>query len=522
LPDAIYVRFRHRVIRLNPATGEGVGDWPLPGNPPKAEEPDWGHISVSGDYVITTTYPHIFRGGQLGKAGDDSWDGISSEQLVVLNRHTGKVAWTRKAKTGFRHNAIVSSGGRLFVSDLLSEMALQMARFGDEDASKGSRLYALDLRTGREIWSAEKDVFGTFLSYSSKHDILVESGSRESRRPLADEPTTLLARRGRDGKMLWKRNARYDGPIILRGDTIVPGRPGAAIALLTGKHMPSRHPITGKTTPWSYWRSYGCSTATANTHLMFFRSGAAGFTALDNASGTGSLGGFKSGCTANLIPADGLLNAPDYTRTCTCSYQNQTSLGLIHMPELELWVASETLAELNTDGIRRLGINLGAPGNRLAEEGTLWIHVPTVAPSKPELSLQIKDGAGKLPRMFRQHALTMVAEQGLNWVAASGAIGLREMVLGGVRGGEAKFTVTLHFGEPENLPVGKRRFDIRINGRQVASGFDIVQAAGGPGRAVIKRFENIKLGAELRIVLTPSRGSEHPPILSGVEILRKE
>jgi hypothetical protein len=56
----------------------------------------------------------------------------------------------------------------------------------------------------------------------------------------------------------------------------------------------------------------------------------------------------------------------------------------------------------------------------------------------------------------------------------------------------------------------------------VASGFDIVQAAGGPGRAVIKRFENIKLGAELRIVLTPSRGSEHPPILSGVEILRKE
>jgi hypothetical protein len=23
--------------------------------------------------------------------------------------------------------------------------------------------------------------------------------------------------------------------------------------------------------------------------------------------------------------------------TCTCSYQNQTSLGLIHMPENEMW-----------------------------------------------------------------------------------------------------------------------------------------------------------------------------------------
>jgi len=30
-----------------------------------------------------------------------------------------------------------------------------------------------------------------------------------------------------------------------------------------------------------------------------------------------NLGGFKSGCTPNLIVADGVLNAPDYTRTCT-------------------------------------------------------------------------------------------------------------------------------------------------------------------------------------------------------------
>src|SRR2546427_4621223 len=46
---------------------------------------------------------------------------------------------------------------------------------------------------------------------------------------------------------------------------------------------------------------------------------------------TGNLGGFRSSCTNNLVVAGGLLTAPDYTRTCTCSYQNQTSLALVPM-----------------------------------------------------------------------------------------------------------------------------------------------------------------------------------------------
>src|SRR2546427_13090888 len=83
---------------------------------------------------------------------------------------------------------------------------------------------------------------------------------------------------------------------------------------------------------------------------------------------TGNIGGFRSGCTNNLVVAGGVLCAPDYTRTCTCSYQNQTSLALVPMPDAEMWTF---FGKRVVDGpVRRVGINLGAPGNRKAAEGT--------------------------------------------------------------------------------------------------------------------------------------------------------
>ena len=69
---------------------------------------------------------------------------------------------------------------------------------------------------------------------------------------------------------------------------------------------------------------------------MTFRSGAAGYYDLLGESGTGNLGGFKSGCTSNLVVADGVLNAPT-TPHLQLRYQNQTSLALVHMPDIDMW-----------------------------------------------------------------------------------------------------------------------------------------------------------------------------------------
>ena len=604
LPDSIYVRYEGRIFRLDPATGETTAEWPLPQLPrgEDEDEPDWGHISVSGDTIITTTNPHIFERGRLGTTRDP-WDGTSSDRLVAMDRHSGEVLWVRDAEVGFRHNAIISANGRLFVtdllsevavgmaqarerarkveegrksmiyalnirtgesiwstdenvfdsflsysikhdllivgfrhnrimsangrlfvSDLLSEWAVEMAQVREMRLGRKSTIYALDIRTGEEIWSTDEKVFGTFLSYSTEHDILIEGASRDGRRPLQDEPSSaMIARRGEDGEILWRRtDESYSGPVILRDDMIMPGRPGQAINLLTGEDKARPHPITGQPVAWSYRRDYGCNTATANTHMLFFRTGSAGFADMEHGSGTGTIGGFRAGCTANLIPADGVLNAPDFTRTCTCSYQNQTSLGLIHMPEMEQWIAHGTLRRLD-DPIQRIGINLGAPGNRLADNGTLWLHHPREAPSRPRPDLRVRDVEGAdSARYYRKHSLLVEASSGLNYVAASGRIGIRRLDVRNVRGGGARFTVTLHFAEPEGLEPGERVFDIQLGDEVVVNGFDVAEAAGGANRAVARTFENVEIDRHLQVRLNPAEGSEHPPVLSGVELIRQD
>src|SRR2546423_4168153 len=122
---------------------------------------------------------------------------------------------------------------------------------------------------------------------------------------------------------------------MIHGEPVSQGQGGCD--LLTGKLKTRLDPITGEPAPWRWSRNYGCNTPAASEHLLTFRSGAAGYFDLANDGGTGNLGGFKSGCTNNLIVAGGLLNAPDYTRTCICSYQNQASLALVPMPEAEMW-----------------------------------------------------------------------------------------------------------------------------------------------------------------------------------------
>ena len=116
------------------------------------------------------------------------------------------------------------------------------------------------------------------------------------------------------------------------------------------------------------------------------------------------------------IDDDGVLNAPEYTRTCSCGYQNQTSLAMVYMPEVEMW----THSTLSAPGgpIKKVGVNFGAPGDRLADNGTFWLDYPSVGGSSPNISVSISPS----PQYFRHHGGRFEGEQ-MGWVTASGAIG---------------------------------------------------------------------------------------------------
>jgi hypothetical protein len=398
-----------------------------------------------------------------------------------------------------------------------------------------AQLYALDLSTGDVLWETSENIFGTWLGYSEEHDVLIQAGRTGGRESLVDEPSKrIIAYRGSDGSVLWDEPISYTGPLVIHGDQIISsGREQGSVNLLTGKERFRTHPITGQQVRWTHNRTYGCGTMLGCQNLLTFRSGAAGYFDMARDSGTGNFGGFKSGCTPNLIPADGVLSAPDYTRTCSCSYQNQTSLALIHDKDVELWTHSTLSPPESGVAVQRVGINFGAPGDRLADNGTLWLDHPSVGGASPDIPVRVS--GGKVERWFRDHSLavdgtaTVTAsaeanEDRIPWVTASGlegAVSLRFTLEAGPSPPVKPYTVRLFFAEPEAVEPGERVFDVFLQRQRVLNAFDIVQHAGGPRRAVVREFPSIEVADELHVELRAVKEKGRMPVLCGIEIVRE-
>jgi hypothetical protein len=429
--------------------------------------------------------------------------------------------WQREAKYGFRHNAVCVAAGRVFCLDVMSRFVLDRAkRLGQEPQKQPSyqpRLLALDISTGREAWSTTRDVFGTFLSYSREHGVLLQSGSPSRDRALDEAEKGLVAYRASDGSVLWQDLERsYKGPCLLHHDTII--TQGEAYALLTGKPKMRVDPMTGEDVAWKFTRNYGCNTAVACENLLTFRSAAAGYFDLSGDGGTGNLGGFKSGCSSNLIAAGGLLCAPDYTRTCTCRYQNQTSLALVHDPRVEMWTFSDRA--WNGQPVSRVGINFGAPGDRVGD-GALWLDYPSVGGKSPDVPVTTLPDK---PNTFRLHSALVKPSsdpRAISWVAASGVVDVQQvtLTLSQTAQEQAKrYTVRLHFLEPDEVQPGQRAFTVAVQNAARTQAIDIV-AEVGPLAPLVKEFHGVAVSDKLTIDFAAKPGSQRGPLCCGVEVV---
>ena len=228
--------------------------------------------------------------------------------------------------------------------------------------------------------------------------------------------------------------------------------------------------------------------------------------------GSARLSGFRSGCRNSLIPAGGVLNAPNYAHGCSCSYNLFTSLGLMHVPDVDLWTYNALQSPKSAS--QRFGINLGAPGDRLADDGTLWMEFPKTGDPSASLEVQVQ---GKTPKWFRQHS-SKVRGGRLNWVAASGVEGVSKVrvTLPGLELPQRRYQVNLFFLEPGSGKTGQRIFDVAIQGREVLKDLDVALQAGGAQRSLERQFTGVLAKDHIEVAFRATRGQ---PLICAVEVI---
>ena len=414
--DKLYLIKDEKCLVLDTVTGKTLSTFYLPG---KAA---WGYIGVKNDMLIggagfsdfTTGLPEESQQEKKNKKRKKKrnyavFNKSASQALVIMNRHSGKVIWSTTAQHGYLHNGIAVGNDTLFALDRVPLTIFeQLIRRGDKGLS--GRLHAFNLKNGKPQWDRSEGVFGSYVSFSETHNILLHS-TRPSRDMVPGETgRRMAALNGTDGTVIWEQDINYKTFPILHTDTII--CESGKWDLLTGNPVSRSNPITGGKELWSWERTYGCNYPVASEHLLTFRSGAAGFYDLEGDGGTGTFGGFKSGCSINLIAADGVLSAPDYTRTCNCAYQNQTSLAMINMPDMEFWTTS-TLAKPADKEIQRIGLNFGAPGDRKSGQ-TYWVDYPSIGGKSPDPTIRIEG-----PVKWHLGNAARFGDAEKNWVYAS-------------------------------------------------------------------------------------------------------
>ncbi len=519
LPDTVYVKTPTRCLLLEPATGETRAEFALP------DGEKWGTISVLDDVLVAQadTLANRERGTEASSwhegltyrfgFGADPWNGAVHRELFALDRHSGEVLWSRKAGFAYRSNALALGNGRVFLVDLATEGMAE--RFEEITADNGrATLLALDLRTGTQIWRQDEGVSDTWLGYSREADVVVGVPDATIR---GWDETAISGRDGSTGELLWQRTGKHMPGVVIVGDRYF-GNGANAYDVRTNSYL-----------GFGTAKGRGCDNPLAGVNMMTFRTSTSGYLDLADGNGLVALPGFRPSCNGSLIPADGLLNAPKVATGCVCNYSIKTTLALAPMPDAALWGAARGRA-----GADRIGINFGAPGDRVSEEKTTFFQFPVTA-WRREVTSPIQDEAlverdGKErdlvistvprePRVFQKPSLCM-AGQDMAWVGASGLKGVEEVRLHFGRLKPERAGVRLYFAEFEAEAAGERVFEVAVNGKKALKRLDIFREAGGAGRVLVKDVARVKLKGDLTISLSPHIESPlKEPVLSGIELV---
>ncbi|MFC1634268.1 PQQ-binding-like beta-propeller repeat protein [Planctomycetota bacterium] len=317
--DSVFVRQRDRCLRINMKTGKLIREYTMPD-----QDGVWGFIACAGGILYGTSADRTYVVRQLFRNVSNMEDMLTqSRNLFALDIKTGGIRWIYKAGESIRHNAIAICDDRVYLIDKPKEIVDLPGKDKANPQTQRpmtSHLVCLDAKTGEILWEQSDDIYGTTLTASSKHNVLLMSYqySQRSYQLPSEKGDRLTGFRTTDGKRLWDTKERYISRPIINDSTIY-AQP-YSFNLRTGIRntdfqMEGRQPG-------------GCGPMTGSRDLLLYRSGTLGYTDLLSGAATQNYGPVRPGCWINAIVAGGLVLMPDATDRCTCSYLMKTSIAL--------------------------------------------------------------------------------------------------------------------------------------------------------------------------------------------------
>jgi outer membrane protein assembly factor BamB len=541
--QGLLVAIGNQCLRLDLDTGEtratyeGLPATPgTPATPGKPATPGfqrWGTVMTEGGLLFGT------RSAGAGL----------SNALFAIDVASGQRRWLLDGQR-LLHTTLTAGGDLLFIvsADLNAaqrESALREQRAAIQRLPESERaaaeaalakpllrlVLAVDKMTGQVRWQRPLDLthcgpnlaamyqdgvltlFGAYLDgHYWKEFFAGQFASRQ-----------VLALDARDGKTLWSQPVGFRVRPVIIGDTLH-AEPWA-FDLRTGQPRMRPHPVTGEEQRWQFARpGHHCGCPSACAHALFFRSWNMGYFPLDTDDGVRHFGGQRPGCWINCIPAAGLLLMPESSTGCMCDFPNHCTVVFQPTQQDKAWGWSS--APGPTRPVKQLALNLGAPGDRRDASGRLWLGFP-----RPGGSLVMKvDGyTAFYPKgqfVLGNSVYAEVTGADTPWLFGSVAEGLRKLTLPLLNpgDGEALFRVRLTFADPVHSAPGQRVFDIRLQGRVVAAGYDLAREAGGRNRAVTAEFGGIPVSDRLTLELV-AKDAKAPlanlPLLHGIETIRE-
>jgi hypothetical protein len=315
------------------------------------------------------------------------------------------------------------------------------------------------------------------------------------------EKRKLIVLEAATGKLLWSKNANYmNRPAVI--NEFVYAEPWA-FELKTGTAKQRQHPVTGKADDWQFSRpGHHCGIITATPNMMFFRSGFIGYYDLYKDSGTQHFAGQRLGCWINAIPGNGLVMIPEASAGCVCQFSIASTVVMEPKSTQSAWGILSAVGP--STPVKRLGINLGGPGDRMDGEKKEWLGYPRpLAVGRLEFVFDLQQRLGVGGSWISNNEESVdCGNISPPWIFASAVTQLEhfETVLLGPEDistypSGAKYNVKLYFVDTD--PNDVRSLPVQFQGKSMAGSVHELSDGNRKTKVVVREFQGIDVDGKL-------------------------